>query len=228
MSGGVGATAILPVHRAKSRGTAPRRRSPAACRQPIRKWACAEVKSALGLSRVSSLQDWRPGVRRTGRAPRSVRAPISTAGYSRRPASSGAGAGAELVEQGGLVRLGGLEVAHLDVAEAADFFRDRGKPHRDVVVVRGRASPAPPRASPRSRASAGARSCAPPSSRTDRTAVPRRNLSFASNREQREDPRAERHLFRLAGGLVACAPAAAGRDARAGAAARRRARCSPA
>ena len=45
------------------------------------------------------------------------------------------GAGAELLEQRRLVRLGGLEMAHLDVAEAADFFRDGGKPDRDVVVV---------------------------------------------------------------------------------------------
>src|SRR5262249_19303057 len=45
------------------------------------------------------------------------------------------GAGAELLEQRRLVGLGGLEVAQLDVAEAADLLRDDGKTDRDVVVV---------------------------------------------------------------------------------------------
>src|SRR2546423_1258457 len=43
--------------------------------------------------------------------------------------------GAELLEQRGLVGLGGLQVAHLDVAEAADLFRDCGEADRDRVVL---------------------------------------------------------------------------------------------
>ena len=35
-----------------------------------------------------------------------------------------------------LVRLGGDEMLLLDVAEAADFFRDRGKTDRDMMIVR--------------------------------------------------------------------------------------------
>ena len=49
--------------------------------------------------------------------------------------SSGAGPDAELLEQRGLVGLGGLEVAHLDVAEAADLLRDGGEPDREVMVL---------------------------------------------------------------------------------------------
>ena len=47
----------------------------------------------------------------------------------------GGRAGAELIEQRRLVGLGSLEVAQLDVAEAADLFRDGGKPDRAMVVV---------------------------------------------------------------------------------------------
>jgi hypothetical protein len=51
------------------------------------------------------------------------------------PYSAGRRAGAELIEQRRLVGLGSLEVAQLDVAEAADLFRDGGKPDRAMVVV---------------------------------------------------------------------------------------------
>src|SRR5712671_5988252 len=44
--------------------------------------------------------------------------------------------GAELFEQGRFVGLGGDEMTHLDMAIATDFFRDRRKPDRDVVIVR--------------------------------------------------------------------------------------------
>src|SRR5262249_14188497 len=44
-------------------------------------------------------------------------------------------AGAELVEQRRLVGLGGLEMAQLDVAEAADLLGDGGEADRNVVVV---------------------------------------------------------------------------------------------
>src|SRR5215469_7492238 len=46
------------------------------------------------------------------------------------------GAGAELLEKRGLVRLGGGEMAHLDVPEASDLFRNRGESDRDGVIVR--------------------------------------------------------------------------------------------
>src|SRR5262249_6490648 len=45
-------------------------------------------------------------------------------------------ASAELLEQGSLVRLGCGEITHLDVAEPADFLRDRRKADRKVVVLR--------------------------------------------------------------------------------------------
>src|SRR5215831_20330715 len=44
-------------------------------------------------------------------------------------------AGAELIQQSPFIGLGGREVPHLDVAEAADLLRDGGEADRDVVVV---------------------------------------------------------------------------------------------
>src|SRR5205823_14555110 len=41
----------------------------------------------------------------------------------------------ELLEERGLVRLGGRKMPQLDMAEAADFFRNSGKPYRDVVIA---------------------------------------------------------------------------------------------
>src|SRR5580700_9780821 len=45
------------------------------------------------------------------------------------------GARAQLVQQHRLIGLGGGEVAGLDVAEAADFFRDGGDADGQVMVV---------------------------------------------------------------------------------------------
>src|SRR5712671_4338992 len=44
-------------------------------------------------------------------------------------------AGAKLLQQRRFVGLGGREVALLDVAEAADFFRDSSEADRQVMVV---------------------------------------------------------------------------------------------
>src|SRR5262249_46237985 len=68
-------------------------------------------------------------------------ATMSSGGHRRRRRSLFGGleerrrAGAELLQQGRLIGLGRLEVAQLDVAEAADLLRDGGKPDRDGVVV---------------------------------------------------------------------------------------------
>src|SRR5262245_9716426 len=43
--------------------------------------------------------------------------------------------GAELVEQRGLVGLGGGEMAHLHMPEAADLLRDRREADREVMVL---------------------------------------------------------------------------------------------
>src|SRR5262245_65843017 len=84
----------------------------------IRKWARSEVKSALGHVGATGLH------RRTGSEERLFRR-----------LEQRRGAGTELLEQRRLVGLGSLEVAQLDVAEAADLLRDGGKPDRDVVVA---------------------------------------------------------------------------------------------
>src|SRR5262249_31595920 len=111
-------------------------------------------------------------------------------------------AGAELVKQRRLVGLGGLEMAQLDVAEAADLLGDGGEADRNVVVVgielaehllEQRLVVARERALGRA---------------LDRIAegVERRaaqELEFRQGAEQREDPGTECHLPRLAGGLVA-------------------------
>ena len=112
-------------------------------------------------------------------------------------------AGAELLEQRRLVGLGGGEMPLLDVAEAADFFRDRGKADREVMVFRRQPAPAPRRASLRSRA-ISLRSVRRSSVRPNGSnGVPRRTLNFASSAERRQHPRAEAHLARQAGRLVA-------------------------
>ena len=46
------------------------------------------------------------------------------------------GAGAELLAQSGFLGLGGGEMPLLDLAEAADFFRNRSQFNRDVMIVR--------------------------------------------------------------------------------------------
>ena len=48
-------------------------------------------------------------------------------------------AGAELLQQRRLVRLGRRKVPLLDVAEAADFFRDGGETDREMMIVRRQA-----------------------------------------------------------------------------------------
>src|SRR5437868_8177906 len=45
-------------------------------------------------------------------------------------------AGPELLDESGFLGLGALQVPGLDVAEAADFLRDRGERHREVMVLR--------------------------------------------------------------------------------------------
>src|SRR5262249_50312257 len=110
--------------------------------------------------------------------------------------------GTELLEQRRLVGLGGLEVAQLDVAEAADFFRDRGEPHRDGVVVAIK---------PRQRLLEHRLVVA--HERALELALGRiaewiegataEEFEFREQPEERENPRPERHLFRLAGDFVA-------------------------
>src|SRR5262245_43462359 len=110
-------------------------------------------------------------------------------------------AGAELLEQRRLVGLGGLEVAQLDVAEAANLLRDGGEANRDVVVVgiELRQDLLEQRL-----VVAHERALGPPlgriAERIEGGAA--QELEFRQQPEQRENPRTERHLPRLAADLV--------------------------
>src|SRR5262249_30883989 len=160
------------------------RRSPAGCSRRIRKWACAEVKSALGVARPSACS-----------RKRRQRGLFRRLEQRRYP-------GAQLIEQCRLVRFGGLEVARLDMAEAADFFRDRGEPHGDGVgvaiktrqyLLEHRLVVAHERALDLALGRIAERI----------EGGPAQEFEFRDQTEQRENPRPERHLLRLTGDLVA-------------------------
>src|SRR5262245_23168868 len=105
-------------------------------------------------------------------------------------------AGAELLEQRRFVGLGSLEVAQLDVAEAADLLRDGGEADRDVVVV---GIELRQHLLEQRLVVAHDRALGPPlgriAERIEGGAA--QELEFRQQPEQRENPRTERHLPRL-------------------------------
>src|SRR5262249_41920187 len=109
--------------------------------------------------------------------------------------------GAELLEQRGLVGLGGLEMAQLDVAEAADLLRDGGKSDRVVVIV---GIELRQHLLEQRLIVAHERALGPPLGRIAERIEggTAQELEFRQQPEQRENPRAECHLPGLAADLV--------------------------
>src|SRR5262245_51123833 len=153
----------------------------------IRKCGRAQVKSALRISPPDLGRASSPAARPKRRLFRRV--------------EQRSDPGAQLIEQRSFVRLSGLEVAHFNVAEAADFLRNGGKPHRDVVVLaieprqyllehrlvfahEGAFGPALLGIAERIEGGAA------------------EEFEFRQQPEQREDPRPDCHLLRLTGRLV--------------------------
>jgi len=109
--------------------------------------------------------------------------------------------GTPLLQQRRFIRLGSLQVTELDMAKAADFFRNGGKSHRDVVVNRIKLRQHLFKhglviAHERPLGLALGRI----TERIERG--PAQEFQFRNQLENRKDPRAERNLLRLAGEFI--------------------------
>src|ERR1700722_20108272 len=110
-------------------------------------------------------------------------------------------AGTELLEQSRLIRLGGNEMMLLDVAEAANFFRDYGETDGEMMVFRRkpRQHLVEHRCVIFDQLAFGA-AFQRPAERIERRAA--QYLQFRQKPESRKEPRPKAHFARQAGRLV--------------------------